>query len=150
MKKIIIFITPILILVIFALGCSKDHEAPTFSKYKAISKPVNVEATYDPGQDVVNVTWEMTETAGTTDFLVAVSDSNVFDLGNIREFFTNMEENELSVQPYDYIYDVSTYVDTAVDSMILYFTVSAVYTNETFRFFVGQRAQIDSALVLRR
>ena len=142
MKKIIIFLTPILIFAV-VFGCSKDHEAPTFGTYKALSTPENVEATYDPGNDVVNVSWTMADTSGVIAYSVAVSDSSVFDSGKIREFHT--EEYGVS----EYEYKESTYVDAEVKSIILYFTVSAVFNNETFNYFIGPRAEVDSALVNR-
>lgn len=141
MKKIIIFLTPILIFSV-VFGCSKDHEAPTFGTYKAISTPENVEATYDPGSDVVNVSWTMADTSGVIAYSVAVSDSTVFNSGKIREFPTGYGVSE-------YEYKASTYVDAEVKSLILYFTVSAVFNNETFNYFVGPRAEVDSALVNR-
>jgi len=146
-KKIIIFLTPILIIAI-TFGCSKDHSAPTYSTYKTTTSPDSVEATYDSKKDVVNVSWTMSDTSGVGDFFVAVSDSNVFDLGEIRGFYSNIDLQE-SEPPYSYTYDAFTYVSADVDSMILYFTVSAVYKSEIFKGFVGPRAKIDSALVLR-
>ena len=143
MKKIIIFLTPILIFAV-VFGCSKDHEAPTFGTYKAISIPKNVEATYDSEKDVVNVSWEMadTDTSGVCAYNVAVSDSSVFDSGEVREFPTGYGVSE-------YEYKAYTYVDAEVKSLVLYFTVSAVFNNETFNYFIGPRAEADSALVNR-
>ena len=141
MKKIIIFLTPILIFAV-VFGCSKDHEAPTFGTYKTISTPENVEATYDSGKDVVNVSWTMADTSGVIAYSVAVSDSSVFDSGEIREFPTGYGVSE-------YEYKASTYVDAEVKSLVLYFTVSAVFNNETFNYFIGPRAEADSALVNR-
>ena len=89
----------------------------------------------------------MSNTSGIVDYLVAVSDSNVFDYGNIKEIFINMKEEDLPNQPYSYAYDAAKYVSADVDSTILYFTVSAVYSNETFKGFIGPRAEVDSALV---
>jgi len=145
-KKIIIFLTPILIIAI-AIGCSKDHSAPTFSTYKATSSPDSVVATYDKTKDVVDVTWDMSDTSGVGDYFVSVSDSNVFDLGKVRGFYANLTE---FAPPHKFVYNAATYVAGDVDSMILYFTVSAVYKNETFKGFIGPRAKVDSALVYRK
>ena len=153
MKKILIFVTPILMIVI-AFGCSKDHSSPTFSTYKATSSPDSVVATYDSDEDIVDVTWTMSDTTGVIDYYVAVSDSNVFDYGEEKKgFFTNLAS---LTPPYAFKYLAKTYVPADVDSLILYFTVSAVYKNENFNGFIGPRAVEpgltygDSALVLRK
>jgi len=145
-KRIVIFMTPILMLA-FAYGCSKDHKDVTFEIFKATSRPENLLATYVPAQDVVNLTWTMSNTSGVDDFLIARSDSSDFDLGEIWTQFTNLESIS---PPFMFTYNTSTYVPADVDSLILYFTVSAVYKNETFKSFVGPRAEVDSALVLRK
>ncbi len=132
-----------------AIGCSKDHDAPSFDVYKKADAPVNLEATYDDADDVVNVSWEMTDTSGVIDFVVVVSDSLPFDEGNVRQFPTNLDLDTLA-QPYKSVYDAATYVDAELDSVIMYYTVSAVYDNETFNNYIGPRAVVDSALVLRK
>lgn len=151
MKKIIIFMTPILVAVIIAFGCSKDHDAPTFNTISNNSSaPDNVIATYvlNETTDAVNVSWTMADTAGVIDYLVTVSDSSNFNIGKVFEYYSNIDEADLVVQPYDYDYDIATYQNVAEgDSIILYFTVSAVYTNDTFRRFIGPRSVVDSTLV---
>jgi len=141
-KKIVIFLTPILIIGII-FGCSKDHSAPTYAKYKATKTPENVQATYNTSKDAVDVAWTMADTVGVGAYFVAVSDSSVFDKGNTRGFNTGYGVSK-------YTYEAFTYIPASVDSIILYFTVSAVYKNETFNYFVGPRAKVDSALVLRK
>ena len=89
MKKIVILLTPIVILAA-VYGCSKDHDAPTYSTFKQLSSPSEVVATYDPAKDVVDVSWSMTETTGVVDFVLSVSDSSVFDDGQVRIFSTNV------------------------------------------------------------
>ena len=143
MKKILIFLTPIILLGVMFYGCSKDNVAPTYSTYKLAKSPENVEATYDAGKDIVNVAWTMADTSGVGAYFVAVSDSSVFDEGETRGFNTVYGVNE-------YEYDAATYIPAATDSIILYFAVSAVYKNEVFNYFIGPRAVIDSALVLRK
>lgn len=142
MKKIVIFLTPILLIGII-FGCSKDHSAPTYAKYKVTKNPEDVQATYDASKDVVDVSWAMADTVGVGAYYVAVSDSSVFDQGNTRGFSTGYGVS-------NYTYDAFTYIPANVDSLILYFTVSAVYKNETFNNFIGPRAKVDSALVLRK
>ena len=155
MKKILICLTPIL-MIILVFGCSKDHSAPTFSVYKAASSPDSVVATYDAKKDIVNVTWSMSDTTGIIDYYVAVSDSNVFDYGKEKKgFFTNLAPLK---PPYAFTYQASTFVPKSEygDSLILYFNVSAVYKNEIFNGFIGPRAVKpgltygDSALVYRK
>jgi len=145
-KKKVIILTPILIFVI-ALGCSKDNSAPTYSPYDDTSSPENVNAMYDSSKDEVNVSWSMNDTTGVFDFFFAVSDSSAFDEGNVNVFYTDVQS---LVSPFSYTYPTSVYVQADIDSLILYFTVSAVYKNETFNSFIGPRAEIDSALVFRK
>ncbi len=150
MKKIIMFLTPILIITIVS-GCSKDNSAPTYSPYNTISSPESLEATYDSSKDEVNVTWTMGDTKDVYDFFFVVSDSSLFDEGNVEEYFwRSLTDSESLVSPYSCTYKTSTYVPADIDSLILYFTVSAVYKSEIFNSFIGPRAEIDSALVLRK
>ena len=81
MKKIFILLISIII-VIIALSCSKDHSAPTFSKY-VTPKPTNVAATYDSDNDFVVVTWDMVDPTDVIDYYVSVSDSSEFDMGHV-------------------------------------------------------------------
>lgn len=148
MKKIVILLTPIVIIAL-ALGCSKDHDAPTFDVYKKAASPLNVEATYDTVNDAVNITWEMADTSGVIDYMIVVSDSSVFADGTIKDFPTNLDVNSL-VQPYASTYDAATFIEADVDSIIMYYTVSAVFDNVTFNNYIGPRAIVDSALVLRK
>ncbi len=157
MKKISIFMTPVFILALtFLYGCSKDHDAPSFSLYETTSEPVNVVAAYNKGDDNIQVIWEMVNTEGIEDYLVAWSDSNVFDLGNtIDEFVKKPGDVVLNTEitmKADYVLKKmsSAYLQVAdIDSFIVYFTVSAVYKNEEFNSFIGPRAEVDSALILR-
>ena len=142
------------VIITIAFGCSKDHSAPTNIIYKALSSPDNVEAVYNSENDVVNVSWTMSDTSGVSGFNIAVSDSNVFDYGEIRNFNVHIAK---LVIPYSFTYNAFTYYKPAdVDSLILYFTVSAIFKNETFSDFIGPRAVKagltygDSALVLRK
>ena len=144
-KKIVIFLTPIVILAT-AYGCSKDHSAPTYSLYSKLKSPTDVVATYNSAKDVVNVTWTMADTSGVVDFVLTVSDSSRFDLGNVRMFSTNIAKH---VPTYTADYSTATYLSAKIDSTVLYFTVSAVYKNATYNYFAGPRAVIDSALVKR-
>ena len=146
MKKKEVFLIPILIFAI-ALGCSKDNTAPTYSPYDDTSSPENVNAVYDSSEDEVNVSWSMSDTTGVFDFFFSVSDSSVFDEGNVNVFYTDVQS---LVSPFSYTYPTSVYVPADIDSLILYFTVSAVYKDETFNSFIGPRAEIDSALVFRK
>ena len=150
MKKKVVFLIPILIFAI-ALGCSKDNSAPTYSPYDDTSSPENVNAVYDSSEDEVNVSWSMSDTTGVFDFFFAVSDSSIFDEGNVNVFYwKSLTDFESLVSPLSCTYPTSVYVPAEIDSLILYFTVSAVYKNETFNSFIGPRAEIDSALVFRK
>ncbi|MBT4483514.1 MAG: hypothetical protein HOC71_07535 [Candidatus Latescibacteria bacterium] len=154
MKKIFIFLTPVLIIFIY-FGCSKDHSAPTNSLYGTASSPDSVNAEYDTVNDEVKVSWTMSDTSGVKDFFVAVSDSSVFDKGETRGFYTNFDNPQ---PPYSFIYKAHIYnklSDTGNNSLVLYFNVSAVYKNEVFNNYVGPRAVMpgktygDSAYVAR-
>ena len=156
MKKISIFMAPVFILaLIFLYGCSKDHDSPSFSQYETTSEPVNVVATYNKGDDNIQVMWEMVNTEGIENYLVAWSDSNVFDLGNTTDEYVKKPggglDTEITMKADDVLKKMSsTYLQVAdIDSFIVYFTVSAVYKNEEFNFFIGPRAEVDSALILR-
>ncbi len=152
MKKILFLMAPILIIVI-AFSCSKDHSAPTFAKYAVTSKPINVEATYDPATQKVNVTWNMNNTTNVINYYVVISDSIDIDFGNIILRETNSLERSYSFD------DVVKYIPESTSSIILYFTVSALYNidynddniinNNDLHYFTGPRADNpDSALVV--
>lgn len=145
MKKIAILLAPVVIVA--AIGCSKDHEAPTYDVYGRAETPENLVATYDPDTDNVTLEWTMNDMTGVEDFYISVSDSSVHDYGKVAPLFINTGD---TVSPFLYDYNVATnYAAADVDSLILYFTVSAVYNNVTFNQFIGPRAVVDSALVLR-
>ena len=146
MKKIIILLTPIVLLAVI-FGCDKDHESPTYSTYNQLSSPSDVVATYDTADDAVDVSWNMDDMSDVVNFVLTVSDSSLFDEGNVRMFSTNVDVDSA---PYSTVYDASVHVDAALDSVIMYYTVSAVFKNDTFNYFTGPRAVIDSALVLRK
>jgi len=145
-KKIAIVLAPVFILVA-AFGCGKDHDAPTFGVYGTTNAPENLVATYNAGDDVVNLVWDMTDMDDVIDFFVSVSDSSVFDLGTVTPFYVNTNN---TVSPFSFEYDATTYVPATVDSTILYFTVSAVYNNDVLNNYIGPRAVIDSAMVVNR
>ena len=133
----IIFLIPILIII--AISCSKDHEAPTFSKFDIAKKPTNVEASFDQVTETVNITWEMDNTTNVAGYYYSVSDSSDFDMGTVRHISTH------SIDTY-YSFDVSN----ITADIVLYFTVSAVYKSENLNYFIGPRADIaDSALIKR-
>lgn len=146
MKKIAILLTPLAILAV-VYGCSKDHNAPTFSTYNQLRSPSDVVATYNPATDKVDIAWNMADTSGVVDYVISVSDSSVFDDGNVRLFPTNVAN---LTPPFTATYDASVYIPVRITSTVRYFTVSAVFKNDTFNYFVGPRANIDSAFVSRQ
>ncbi|MCE5252356.1 hypothetical protein LLG96_19320 [bacterium] len=153
MKKIFIFMAPVLLLAIM-YGCSKDHSSPTFSLYDSTSSPVNVLATYDKGGDLIKVSWSMENTEDVANYLVAWSDSNVFDYGKTYDQFVKLPEDvslktEISLDTNDVLKKMEYYKAADIDSFIVYFTVSAVYNNKDFNYFIGPRAEVDSVLILR-
>jgi len=145
-KKIAILLTPLVVLAV-AYGCSKDHDAPTFSTYDQLSSPSDVVATYNPATDEVDIAWNMADTSGVVDYVISVSDSSIFDDGNVRLFPTNIAN---LTPPFTATYDASVYIPVSITSTVRYFTVSAVFNNDSFNYFVGPRANIDSAFVSRQ
>jgi hypothetical protein len=151
-KKILIFLAPAMVAAVM-YGCSKDHESPTFSKYEgSLHKPVNLVATYNKANDEFVLNWSMPDTNSVTMYNVAWSDSNVFDLGNTADAFTNSMTTEFKPKATETLKKLgytSQYVSKA-DSFIVYFTVSAVYYNNTFNNFIGPRSDVDSALIYKK
>jgi len=140
-KKAIIHLIPILIIII-AIGCSSDHEAPTFSKFEVAKKPFDVVASYDIETDKVNVTWDIAETTSIVDYFISVSDSSDFDLGKVWTGSSNSLDKS-------YLFNVKNYLSPG-DSEILYFTVSAVYKNENLNYFIGPRADLPDSASIKR
>lgn len=142
MKRIIIYLVILLAVVIF--GCSKDHNAPTFSTFSATKKPTNIDAIYDETLDVVKITWSMPDTSSIVDYYITVSDSSDFDYGNISNKYSYSRELK-------YNFDVKNYLPADKDSTILYFNVSATYRNAKLESFIGPRSDIpDSAMIKRK
>jgi len=141
-KKLIFYATSIA-LVYLAIGCSKDHDEPTFSVFTVANKPMDVVASYENVNDDVVVTWKMNETESVISYYVSVSDSSEFDAGIVNSYVTNSLETS-------YLYDVTSFIPADVDSTILYFTVSAIYKSESVNRLIGPRADVpDSALIKR-
>jgi len=103
----------------------------------------------------------MEDTDGVGNYLVAWSDSNVFDEGKpgdqyVKEVGDTELKKEIALDATDVLKKMDLlYADE--DSFIVYFTVSAVYTNDEFFEFIGPRAVVDrnstyadSALILRK
>jgi len=152
-KKIFIFLAPAMIAAAM-YGCSKDHESPTFSKFESsLHKPVNLVATYIKASDEFVLKWSMPDTSSVKMFNVSWSDSNVFDLGNMSNEFTNSLTPEYKLSAASTLKKMgytAQYVTTKADSFIVYFTVSAVYQSNTFNEFIGPRSDVDSALVYKK
>ena len=140
MKNIFIILTPIII-VIIALGCSKDHNAPTFSKY-VTPKPTNVQATYDADNNVVEITWDMDNPTGVKDYYVAVSDSSLFDMGYVFTKVVGSTEK-------NYTLDV-TFIPADDIETVLYITVSAIFDSESLKNFVGPRADNPASVLVKK
>ena len=146
MRKIFIFLAPLVLLAI-VYGCSKDHEAPTFSKYDSIMKqPTGFVAVYNKTTKEFNMIWNMPDTNSVKTYNVAWSDSNVFDLGHVQSKNTQSLSKDFKITASEVLKTMG--YTTKQDSFIVYFTVSSVYSNIQFREFIGPRAVIDSALVL--
>lgn len=148
MKRIIVFLTPVLIAAVM-YGCSKDHESPTFSKYEGfMKKPETFEASFQRSTDEFSLKWTMPDTNSVTKYYIAWSDSNVFDLGKRASIFTETAQTDYTVSVSQVLRSL-TY-EASKDSFIVYFTVAALYSNETFNEFIGPRSVVDSALVYKK
>lgn len=151
MKKIFLFLAPMLIMTI-AYGCSKDHQAPTFSKYEDFfnkRKPQNLIASFTKSKDEFNLVWDMSDTNSVEMYFVAWSDSNVFDLGKQGDEYTNSLKLSYTLNATRVLKSMG-YI-APKDSFIVYFTVSAVCdTTGLFKEFSGPRSAVDSALVYRK
>lgn len=148
MKKIVLFLAPMLVLAI-TYGCSKDHSSPTFSKYEGLMKtPSSLIATYVKSKDEFNLTWDLSDTNSVKMFYVAWSDSNVFDLGKKSDEFTNSLNKTYTLNATKVLKTMG--YTAPKDSFIVYFTVSAVYNNAQLNEFIGPRSVVDSALVYKK
>jgi len=142
-KKVLLLLLPVVLLA-YIVGCSKDHEAPTFSKFKSVTKPTNVVATYDPSTDQVNVTWNMNKMDNIIDFYITVSDSMDFNSINLLTQPIGTIDKTCSFSVKDFIPDTTK-------NVVLYFNISALYNSETLRNFIGPFSDTpDSALVVRK
>lgn len=170
MKKLLILLTILFIIIAFA--CSKEHNPPTLNAFKGIYSPDSLVATHNKTPDVIDVTWQMTKIENVIDFVVSVSDSNVFDLGITKDFQAHTEKDSSGIvvndTTFSFVYnskDLNPAQATGNykaygDSLILYFTVSALYDtllalydedkDGNYIMFIGPRAVIDSALIYRK
>lgn len=147
-KRIFVFLAPVIVAVAM-FGCSKDHESPTFSKFENfMKKPVNFVATYNRASDEFTFKWEMPDTNSVKMYSIAWSDSNVFDLGRKGDEFTNSLSGEYKLSAQQVMKNMG--YTAAKDSFIVYFTVSALYSNSSFNEFIGPRADVDSALIYKK
>jgi hypothetical protein len=138
-----------MLIMTIAYGCSKDHQAPTFSKYEGfLKKPQNIIATFSKSKDEFNLMWDMSDTNSVEMYFVAWSDSNVFDLGKQGDEYTNSLKLSYTLNATKVLKSMG--YTAPKDSFIVYFTVSAVYNNNQFKEFSGPRSAVDSALVYRK
>ncbi len=130
MKKILTLITAIA-LIIIAIGCSKDHSAPTFGKYET-PKPSNVAVEYNSDAQAATVTWSMNDATDVIGYQLSVSDSSLFDLGRIVNKPTGLT--------------TSTTFNVDDTSKTYYIKVGAIFNNDTLKNFYGPLS--DDAAVL--
>jgi hypothetical protein len=142
-KKILFFLATSLIITI-AFGCSKDNVAPSFSQFDQTKKPVNVIATYFQNKtaktDSVRLTWDMPDTTSVTNYFISWSDSGNFDLGNVRNTYTNSLKNSFTLQATNIMKSMGYTQSPDTLSHIVYFTVSALYNNKELFDFIGPRS----------
>ena len=151
MKKMSIFLVPIILLMAIGYGCSKDHEAPTFSQYENVSEPTDVEATYLKDTDQFKITWSFEDPTDVINYLVSWSDSNLFDDGVtsdqyvIKDLQNEVLKNELVLEANDVYKGMEYFESPDIDVFLIYFTVAAVFNNEDegFSYFIGPRAVVD-------
>jgi hypothetical protein len=149
-KNILLFLLSALIITI-AFGCSKDNVSPSFSKFTQTVKPVNLVASFFKNTvaktDSIRLTWDISDTASVTNYLVSWSDSSNFDLGNVREKYTNSMKTNFTLQTTDVMKSMGYTSVPDTLQHIVYFTVSAVYNAKDLVNFIGPRAVVDTALV---
>ena len=151
MKKMSIFLVPIILLMAIGYGCSKDHEAPTFSHYESVDEPTDVEATYLKNTDQFRITWSLEDTSDVVNYLVSWSDSNTFDDGVTSDKFVISDlknevlKNEIVLDANDVYKGMEYFELPDIDVFLVYFTVAAVFNNEEkgFSYFIGPRAVVD-------
>ncbi|MFC1508763.1 hypothetical protein ACFL60_03635 [Candidatus Omnitrophota bacterium] len=151
MKKMSIFLVPIILLMAIGYGCSKDHEAPTFSQYENVSEPTDVEATYLKDTDQFKITWSFDDPTDVINYLVSWSDSNLFDDGVtsdqyvIKDLQNEVLKNEIVLEANDVYKGMEYFELPDIDVFLVYFTVAAVFNNEDkgFSYFIGPRAVVD-------
>lgn len=135
MKKILLLLTPVFILIV-VFGCSKEHEAVTFTKYNiTANEPTNVNATFDIDKDVVKVTWDMNYSTNILDSVVGyeitVSDSLNFYKGDLHnKIATGSTEKSYEIPAGNYITEEDTL-------KVLFFNVSAIFKIGEHEFFTG-------------
>lgn len=139
---------PVLIFIV-VYGCSKDNEAPTFTKYNiAVNKPTNINASYDIDEDVVNVTWAMNYTANILEkvvgYEISISDSISFYKGNLHNTIPTVSTMT------NYQVDAGKYVSSEVSLKVLYFNVSAIFDLGDQEHFVGSRADNPASVEIIR
>ncbi len=140
MKKIFVTLT-ILMLIMMAYSCSKDHEAPTFSMYSSVEKPTNVQASYSQNANAFTVTWDMANTTNVIDYYVAVADSENFNGINFEQPVDSTTKTFTLV---------ADFMPAEEDSVMRYFAVHAVYDTEEIKTFIGPRSDdVAGALFIR-
>jgi hypothetical protein len=145
-RKILIFLAPMVLMAI-VYGCSKDHTSPTFSKYTSILKqPTGFVAVYNKTTKMIDMNWDMPDTNSVITYNVTWSDSNVFDFGKVMDKYSQSLNKTYSISASEALKSMG--YTAHYDSFIVYFAVSAVYSNSQFRDFSGPRSVVDSALVL--
>lgn len=145
MRKIFLFLAPMVLLTI-VYGCSKDHTAPTFSKFDNVLKqPSDLVVVYNKTTKNFDMSWVMSDTNSVITYNIAWSDSNVFDLGHVQNKYTQALNPVFKIGSSEVLKTMG-YTNLKDSLFIVYFTVSAVYSNNDFREFIGPRAVIDSAM----
>ena len=110
-----------MVLLAIVYGCSKDHEAPTFSKYNS-TQPTGFVAVFNKTTKEFNMSWNLTDTASVKTYNVAWSDSNVFDLGHVSSQNTQSLNQNYTVLASKVLQTMG--YTAKKDSFIVYFTVS--------------------------
>ena len=148
MKKILLLLTPVFILIA-VFGCSKDHEAPTFTKYNVTAnEPTNVNATFDIDKDVVKVAWDMNYSANILDSVVGyeitVSDSLNFYKGDLHnKIATGSTEKSYEIPAGNYITEEDTL-------KVLYFNVAAIFKIGEQELFTGSFSDNPASAAITR
>ena len=129
---------PVLILFFIIIGCSKDHDAPSFAKWSNTSyTPTNIVATYNEESEQVDVSWTMDYSATVLESIInyeiSVSDSLNYNISDYKNKYATINKNT------NYSLDLYNLIAADDNSSVIvrYINVAAVFKLNDGSPFVG-------------